>query len=216
VRHPSIGEVDEIGIAALIAAAESAGVERFVYTSFAGADDSFGSPLDRAKLGTERRLKSSSMRTVIARPDAFQEVHLAPLGRFDMKAGKVGVFGRGDTKRRWVGVDDVAKLVVALAVEADPPELVEFGGPEALSRNEAIAVAERLTGRTMKIQRVPRALTKIGMRLLDRPNDAVASIFGAGLHQDLVVADWDDGPFRARGITARSATEWLEQQAKSV
>ena len=133
-----------------------------------------------------------------------------------MKAGKVAVFGKGDTKRRWVGVDDVATLMVALAVEADPPEVVEFGGPEALSRNEAIAIAQRLTGRTMTIQRVPRAVARIGLRLLDRPNDALASIFGAGLHQDLVVADWDDSPFRVREITPRSATEWLEQQAKSV
>ena len=142
-RHPSMREVDEIGMADLITSAESAGVQRFVYTSFAGADDSFGSPLDRAKLGIERRLENSSMRTVIARPDAFQDVHLAPLGRFDLKAGKVTVFGRGDTRRRWVGVDDVAELVVSLAVEADPPGVVEFGGPEALSRNEVIAVAER-------------------------------------------------------------------------
>ena len=156
-RHPSMREVDEVGMAALVDAAEEAGVQRFVYLSFAGVDDSFGSPLDRAKLGIEQRLKTSSMRSVIARPDAFQDVHLAPLGRFDMKAGKVAVFGRGDNRRRWVGVDDVAELVVALALETDPPEVVEFGGPEALSRNEAIAVAERVTGRPMKVQRVPRA-----------------------------------------------------------
>ena len=215
-RHPSMREVDEVGMAALVDAADEAGVQRFVYLSFAGVDDSFGSPLDRAKLGTEQRLKRSSMRSVIARPDAFQDVHLAPLGRFDMKAGKVAVFGRGDTRRRWVGVDDVAELVVALALETDPPEVVEFGGPEALSRNEAIAVAERVTGRTMKVQRVPRVVARIGLRVLARPNDALASIFGAGLHQDLVGADWDDSPFRAREITPRSATEWLQQQAGTI
>lgn len=143
-------------------------------------------------------------------------VHLAPLGRFDLKAGRVAVIGAGDTKRRWVGVDDVAQLVAELALEADPPEVLEFGGPEALSRNEAIAVAERLTGRRMKKQRTPRAVAKLGLRLLDRPNDALASILGTGLHLDLVEADWDDSPFRTRGITPRSATGWLEQQAHSI
>jgi uncharacterized protein YbjT (DUF2867 family) len=214
-RQPSIREVDEVGMAALVDAAEKAGVQRFVYMSYAGVDDSLGAPLDRAKLAIERRLRSSRMRTVIVRPDAFQEIHLGPIGRFDLQAGKVAVFGKGDTKHRWVAVDDVAQLVAALALEPDPPSIVEFGGPEALSRNEAIAIAERLTGRRLKRQRMPRIAGKLGMRLLDRPNDAVASIFGAGLHLDLVEADWDDAPLRVRGITPRSATEWLTQQANS-
>jgi nucleoside-diphosphate-sugar epimerase len=155
------------------------------------------------------------MRTVIARPDAFQEIHLGPLGRFDIRAGKVAVFGKGDTKRRYVGVADVAGLVIALALEPDPPSVVEFGGSELLSRNEAIAVAERLTGHRMKRQRKPRSVARLGLRLLDRPNDALASVFGAGLHQDLVEADWDDAPLRTRGISARSASAWLEVQAKA-
>jgi uncharacterized protein YbjT (DUF2867 family) len=215
-RHPSIREVNEVGMAALVLAAENTGVARFVYLSVAGVEGSPGSPLHRAKLATERRPAGSSIRTVIVRPDAFQDIHRAPLGPFDLKAGKVAVFGKGDTKRRLVGMDNVAQIVVAVALEADPPPIVEFGGPEALSRNEAIAIAERLTGRTMKTMRMPRAVAKVGMRLLDRPNDALASVFGAGLHQDLVAAAWDDAPFRARGTTPRSVTEWLEQQVKTV
>ncbi len=111
-RHgPSIREVDEAGMAALVRTAEQAGVERFVYVSFAGADSSFGSPLEHAKLATEQRLKESSMRRVVVRPDAFQEIHLGPLGRFDLRNGKVAVFGKGNTRKRWVGTDDVAALI---------------------------------------------------------------------------------------------------------
>jgi uncharacterized protein YbjT (DUF2867 family) len=212
-RQPSIQEVDELGMAALVKSADEVGVQRFVYMSYAGIEDSLGSPLDRAKMKTERLLEASPMRTVMVRPDAFQEIHLGPLGRFDMAAGKVAVFGKGDSKRRWVAVEDVAQLVAALATEADPPAIVEFGGPEALSRNEAVAVAERLTGRKMRRQRMPRLAARLGLRLLDKRNDALASIFGAGLHQDLVSADWDDTPLRSRGISPRSATQWLEQQA---
>jgi nucleoside-diphosphate-sugar epimerase len=47
-RHPSIREVDERGMAALIDVAENAGVERFVYVSFAGIERSLGTTLDRA------------------------------------------------------------------------------------------------------------------------------------------------------------------------
>ena len=211
-RKPSIHDADEVGMASLVTAAESAGVERFVYVSFAGADAALGTALERAKIATEKRLLASAMRAVIVRPDAFQEIHLGPLGRFDVAAGKVSVFGHGDSRRRWVGTEDVAALVASLAVEPDPPELVEFGGPEALSRNEAVAIAERLTGRQFKVQRMPRPIARLAILLLNRPNDALASAFGGGLLQDLVESTWDDGPLLERGITPRSASEFLREQ----
>lgn len=212
-RHPTIREVDEVGMAALVGAAETAGVERFVYVSYAGADAGLGMPLERAKKATEQRLGTSPMRAVVVRPDAFQEIHLAPVGRFDIAQGKVAVFGTGDRRRRWVSVDDVAALLAAVALEPDPPAVVEFGGPEALSRNEAIALAERLTGRPIRRQRMPRPVARIGMRLLARPNDALASVFGTGLLQDLGESRCDDEPLRQRGITAKPASQFIREQA---
>jgi uncharacterized protein YbjT (DUF2867 family) len=212
-RQPSIRDVDDVGTATLVAVAEAAGVQRFVYLSFAGVDRTLSSPVSRAKRNTERVLTASPMRSVIVRPDGFQEVHLNPLGRFDLGAGKVAVFGKGDNQVRWVAVEDVARLVTVVALEADPPALVEFGGPEPLTRNEAIAVAERVTGRKIKRQQLPRPMVKLGLRLLDQRNDALASIFALGLHQDLVRATWSDAPLRERGITPRPATSWIEQQA---
>jgi uncharacterized protein YbjT (DUF2867 family) len=211
---PSIRDVDGDGMASLVAAAEAAGVERFVYVSYAGVDAGLGMPLERAKLATERRLAGSDLdRVVVVRPDAFQEVHLAPLGRFDMAKGKVSVFGAGDGKQRYVGTDDVAALLAAVAIEPDPPAQVTFGGPEAITRNEAIALAEELTGRPIKVQRMPAVLARVGMRLLDRPNDALASVFGTGLLQDRGSGDWDDEPLRQRGITPKPATDFLREQA---
>jgi uncharacterized protein YbjT (DUF2867 family) len=208
-------EVDEQGMAALVDAAERAGVQRFVYLSYAGVEAGLGSPLERAKSATEQRLRSATIRPVLVRPDAFQEIHLAPLGRFDIERGRVAVFGRGDTRRRWVGTDDVAALVAAVAVEPDPPLVIEFGGPEAISRNEAIALAERVTGRRMKRQRLPRPLTRLGIRLFDRPNPALASVFGAGLLQDLHEGNWDDAPLRERGIAAVSAGDYIRNASST-
>jgi uncharacterized protein YbjT (DUF2867 family) len=212
-KKPGVREVDEVGMSSLVEAAEGAGVERFVYMSYAGVDASLGMPLESVKGAVESQLARSPMRSVAVRPDAFQEIHLAPMGKFDVRAGKVAVFGKGDNKRRWVGTEDVAALVVALTLEADPPEAVTFGGPEAISRNEAVTIAERATGRQFKVQRMPRAATRLGMRLLARPSPAMASVFGLGLMLDVVEADWDDSPLRERGITPRSATAWLEEQA---
>jgi uncharacterized protein YbjT (DUF2867 family) len=212
-RTSSIREVDGKGMLALVDAAEAAGVHRFVYLSFTGVEAPTGSPLEHAKLAVEKRLRNSSMQTVIARADAFQEVHLTPMARFDMAGGKAAIVGKGNTKRRWVATEDVAALLCAVALEAAPPALIEFGGPEPLTKNEVVAIAEDLTHRRMKVQRMPRPVARLLVRLFRRRNDALASVFGAGLHQDLNEATWDDQPLRQRGIDPRKATDFLREQA---
>lgn len=212
----SIREVDLVGMSALIDAADQARVRRFVFVSSAGLDRSRGTPFERAKIAHEQRLRASSMRAVLVRPDAFQETHFTPSGRFDMERGRVIVFGKGDARTRWVSADDVAALIAAVAVEPGAPELIEFGGPEPISRNEAITIAERLTGRPMKRQRIPRPILRLGMHLLSRPNDALASFFGLALMRDLADSTWDDTPLLERGITPRSASEFLTEQARSL
>lgn len=213
-KRPTLREVDQDGMLALVEAAERAGVSRFVYVSFAAAERGLGSPLERAKLAVERRLARSTLPSVIVRPDAFQEVHLAPVGRFDIAGGRVAVIGKGDTRRRWVSTADVAALVCAVSVEPDPPRMLELGGPEALTRNEAIAVAEQASGRAIRRQRMPRPVARVAVRVLSPRYDALASVFAAGLHQDLVPATWDDGPLRQRGISPRSASDFIREQAR--
>ena len=212
-RSPKIRDVDETGMSALVGAADRAGVARFVYVSYAHRGNGLGTPLERAKHLVERQLADVSMRTVLVCPDAFQEIHLAAIGRFDVVRRKVAVVGKGDTKRRWVATQDVAALVAALALEDDPPGVVEVGGPEALTRNEAIAVAERATHDRIKVQRMPLGAARLLVRLLGDRQDALASVFGTGVMMDTTAADWDDEPLRARGIEARSATDWIESQA---
>lgn len=216
---PSLREVDEDGMAALVEAAESAGVQRFVYLSFPDVDVApalgVDTPLGRAKRATEQRLGRSSLSPVIVRSDAFQEIHLGPTAQFDVAAGKVAILGKGDTRQRWVAVDDVAALVASLAVEQDPPRMVSVGGPEAMSKNEAVALVESLTGRRMKVRHLPRPVARAATRLLARRKDGLASVLGLGLLQDLHAADVDDGPLRERGIEPRSASAFLRQEALS-
>lgn len=214
-RAPTIREADEIGMLALVDAAERAGVQRFVYISFP-LEGAIGTPLERAKLAVEERLRTADMRTVIVRSDGFQEIHLAPLGRFDMGAGKVSVIGHGDSRRRWIATDDAAALMAAVAVEPDPPGMLTVGGPEALTKNELITLAERLTHRRMKVQRMPRPVARLAIALLARRYDALASAFGAGLTQDKVEATWDDAALRERGIAPRSASDFLREQARQL
>ena len=212
-RSPKIRDVDEVGMSALVDAAVRAGVARFVYVSYARRGEGLGTPFERAKHAVERRLAATSMREVVIRPDAFQEIHLGALGRFDVVRRKVAVVGKGDTKRRWVATEDVAALVARLALEDNPPAVVEVGGPEALTRNEAVAVAEQATGDRIKVQRLPLGAAKLFVRLMGDRQDALSSVFGTGVMMDTTASDWDDGPLRSRGIAARSASDWIESQA---
>lgn len=213
-RRPTILEVDQVGMLRLVEVAELSHAGRFVYVSFAGVDSALGTPLERAKRAVEGRLGTSTLERVIVRPDAFQDIHLAALGRFDVAAGKVAVFGRGDSKRRWVSTDDVAALTARVAVEPHPPPVLEFGGPEALTRNEAIKVAEEAAGRPFRRQRMPRPVARAGIRVLGRRRDALASVFGAGLLQDLVPATWDDSALTERGISPRPASAFIREQVR--
>ena len=213
VRGPSIRETDELGMLALVGAAEEAGVRRFVYVSYAGVDAGLGVPIEHAKLAVEDRLRRSALQYVVVRPDAFQEIHLGPLGRFDLAYGKVGVIGNGNAKHRWVSTADVAALIAAVAVETDPPELIEFGGPEALSRTEAIAFAENLLQRKLKVQRLPAPVARPAIKLLSRRNEAVASVLGIGLLFSLQDVPWTDEPLRSRGIVPHPTTDFLRAQA---
>ena len=214
-RTPTIRQTDEIGMLALVDAAESAGVQRLVYISFP-AEHAIGTPMERAKLAVEKRLGTSSMRTVILR---FRRVPGDPPGvpRTLRHGGWEGVGDRqGRHRRRWIATDDVAALMAAVAVEPDPPAILTFGGPEAMSKNEAIALAEQLTGRRMKVQRMPRPVARVAVRVLAKRYDALATALGAGLHQDTVEATWDDAPLREHGITPRSASSFLREQAREL
>jgi hypothetical protein len=109
----------------------------------------------------------------------------------------------------------VAALVAAVATEVDPPAVVELGGPEALSKNECVAIAEEALGRGVATRHMPRSIARLAARVLARVHDGLASVLGLALHQDLVPARWDDAPLRQRGITPTSTSEFIRDQART-
>jgi NADH dehydrogenase len=193
----SVHDVDGRGMQHLIQAAENAGVERFTYVSSAGIDHPVAAacPLGMGKRAAEARLRASRMREVVIRPDMFMEVWFsAPVG-FDWRQGAVTVFGRGDAPAAYVASDDVAELTVRLTVAADPPPVVEFGGPEAVSRNGAVAAFERATGRRFRVRHVPRIALRAGGWLLSSARPHLASAMSLSL-----VADVEATPRRADAL----------------
>ena len=156
-RQPgdSLAATDEQGQLALVEAAESARVDRFVYVSFSGGvggDDA----LTHAKRAVEERLARGRMRWTILRPTCFMEVWLSPALGFDFPNARATIYGSGNGKMSWVSLGDVAAFAV---MALDNPDMddraIELGGPEALSPLEVVRIFEEIGGRRFELQHVP-------------------------------------------------------------
>jgi NADH dehydrogenase len=153
-----IGQVDQAGQLDLVDAAVAAGVKHFIFVSFSKNLQS-DSPLHQAKWAVEAKLKTSGMTYTILRPSYFMEYWLSPLIGFDHAKGEVNIYGEGTNKISWIALGDVAEFA---ARSVDNPaaqnEIIELGGPQALSPDEVVYIFQRVTGRTFKVQKMPQAV----------------------------------------------------------
>lgn len=210
-KDASFDEVDLLGHRRLIAAAERAGVERFLFVSATSVrfPESARTPLFGAKLSTEQALAASQLREIVLRPDQFQELWLSPAAQFDWPRRKVVIFGKGETPARYVATDDVAAAAARLVRADAPPRLIELGGPDALTRKQAVAEFERALGEPIRARHVPRAALRVGSRLLGRLQPAAASVLGGALAADVHPPDWTDEPLRDLGIEPRPVAAYV-------
>lgn len=216
-KDVSIRAVDGQGNMNLIDAAERSGVKRFVFVSMAGLSDKCArlAPLGASKLAAEERLRASSLRSVIVRPDKFQEVWLSPATGIDPARGKARVFGKGQVKEALVAEDDVAALIVSVATEPDPPDVVEFGGVELLTRTEIADAFDSAFGVTMKRTHVPRTMLRVGAGALSRVKPEIASLMGMALYSDTHPITWTSQPLTSRGIEPRTTTAYITSLASA-
>jgi uncharacterized protein YbjT (DUF2867 family) len=151
----NIQNVDIDGVANLIGAAQAAGVEHFVYTSFT-MDNDF--PLRNAKRSVEARLKQSGLTYTILRPSYFTEAWLSPAVGFDYANAKAQIYGTGENPISWISFVDVARFAVeSLENPAARNATLELGGPQAISPLEVVKIFEEVGGRSFEVQHVPEA-----------------------------------------------------------
>lgn len=140
------------GTRVLLAAAENAGVRRFLHVSTIAV--TFGDisdyPYALSKRDAEELVRESSLEHVIARPtivlgpgspiwDRFRSLAAGPL---------LLVLGSGRARIQPVWVDDLAAALLRLAVEPGVAgRTLELGGPDALEIGEFLQRARRATGR---------------------------------------------------------------------
>jgi uncharacterized protein YbjT (DUF2867 family) len=147
--------VDLEGSLAVIEAADNAGVQRFVYTSYSG-NLRVQSPLETAKRTCEQRLLQSRMDAVILRPSYFMEVWLGPHLGIDIANGQARVYGSGENKGNYISAADVAAFAIAAATRNQSGKhIVEMGGPEVLSQLDAIKIIGEHAGREMHLTFIP-------------------------------------------------------------
>lgn len=213
----SIDAVDRAGNQALIHAAEHAGVERFVFVSLAGLSDLMvaRSPFAAAKRSTEAALEASPMASVIVRPAPYQGLWFGPKIGIQVAKRRAVVFGRGRSPVTYVAEDDAAEAVARLATIDDPPPIVEFGGPEALTRHDAIDTLGRAFGVRFRRISVPRAALTAGSRALRRLKPEVASVMGMSLAMDVEGCAPSARALRELDIEPRSASDAIAAMARS-
>ncbi len=166
--RPSPEAIDRKGNLALIDAARSAGVGHFVLVSVHGAAATHPMTLHRAKHAAEVALRASGLRFSIVRPTSFMETWVDVLGGPLAKDGAALVFGPGVNPVNFIGIDDVAALVVARVRTGGGDEIIEIVGPENLGFT---AFAERLIaarGTPATIRRIPLPALRL-MSVLARP-----------------------------------------------
>ena len=199
MKGASPREVDLDGNLNLIAAAEAAGVERFVLVSMRGASAGHPMELARMKDGAEQRLMRSRLAWAILRPstftETFQQILCAPL----LAKGRTVVFGVASNPVNFVSAADVARFVeLAALTDQLQGAITDLGGPQNLSLVQFVETFAAALGVGSSIRHIPRAILRL-LSLLARPfNRTFARMAGAG-----VVMDTTDMAFDASELSRR-------------
>jgi len=162
--------VDDIGHRALIAAAQAAGVRRFVYVSGYGARADHPIDFFATKHRVEQAVLASGLDAVVLRPTAFMEQHVHLFnGKTVLDKGKAMLVGPGDKPRNFVAARDVAHFAVrALLEDPAPFRRLDIGSPGHYSNAEVAALYAREAGIAPRASHLPLALAR-ALAVLARP-----------------------------------------------
>ncbi len=181
-NHP--GTVDGLATRRLIDEAARAGKPHVIHVSVAGAARGEHA-VARVKFDTERHLAASDLPFTVLRPTVFIENHvLTLLAEPARKRAPVIFLGRGTAPINWVSADDVAGVAVrALRDPGMRGRALEIGGPDEMSRLQALQVVDRVLGTRSRRRHIPAGVLRAARALTPRLHP--------GAHQmlDVVLAE---------------------------
>jgi uncharacterized protein YbjT (DUF2867 family) len=165
------------GTGNLLEAARETGVRRIVYLSALGTSPDATVPYYRAKWAAERAVAASGSAYAIIRPSFVFGPGggaLPRLLRITRLAPVTLVLGPGTQRVQPVWVDDaVAAILLALDRESGSPEIIELGGPDAVTWNDLWGRLRTALGTRRPQLNVPFWLARGPASLLERLPDAV-------------------------------------------
>lgn len=151
----SIKQVDWDGKVALIQAAKTAGVERFIFFSILDADKYPQVPLMEIKRCTELFLAESGLNYTILRLAGFMQGLISQYGIPILEAQPVWVTGNS-SPIAYMDTQDIAKFAIrALSVPETENQAFPVVGTRAWSAEEIISLCERLSGKDARVTRMP-------------------------------------------------------------
>ena len=155
------------GTAAVIAAARTAGVRRFVHVSSLAAREPELSRYGASKAGAEALVGESGMDVAIVRPPAvYGPGDKETLDLFRMASHGL-VLLPPEGRLSLVHADDLARLMIALATAKSPPRLTEpdDGKPGGWTHRELGYALGAAVGRNVFAVSMPRSAVRIGALL---------------------------------------------------
>jgi uncharacterized protein YbjT (DUF2867 family) len=193
-----IEELNGLATVRLLAAAERAGVRRFVFFSALDAGAAQRTRFFRAKWVAERAVESSPLETSIFAPSIVydrSDPWITLLRRFSFLP-VLPVSGEGRAVFQPIWAQDVAECVVAALVSEAPARRYELAGPETMTYDEMSDLVSRIAGRPRELVHVPLPLIKaslVGLR----------AVFG-----EAVFATWEEAELMEVGmVSARGAAD---------
>jgi uncharacterized protein YbjT (DUF2867 family) len=206
----SIETVDHLGVQNLIDAAEAAHISRFVYVSFSrNIRDDY--PLAAAKRAAEKRLESSPIDCTILLPSYFAETWFSPAVGFDAAGGKIRIYGDGKAKVSYVTLEDVARAAVACVDNRKVSrKAIPIGGPKPISQLDAVALAEKATGRRMQVEfMTAEQIAGARKAATDALTASFLGLFDSLASGDEIPAGWAE----MLGVEPRSLEDWFSRSA---
>lgn len=155
---------DRQGTEHQVAAAQTAGVARFVYVSGVGADPESAKPWFRAKGLAERAVRESGLDWCCLRPSWLYGPEDNALNRFVAIARwspVLPVVGDGRQQLQPVLVDDAARIAAAAADGALTGSVAEVGGPEVLDMDTVLRTMLAVLGKRRPLVHVPAVLPRL-------------------------------------------------------
>lgn len=156
----TIKQVDWEGKVALVQAAKSAGIERFIFFSILDADKYPNVPLMEIKRCTELFVVESGLNYTILRLAGFMQGLIGQYGIPILENQPVWVTGESSPVA-YMDTQDIAKFaILALTVPETEKQTFPLVGTRAWSAEEIIDICERLSGKDAKITRMPLGLLR--------------------------------------------------------